>query len=223
MTRPEHPPHRLGFPIDGPLTRLVQQKPADLRDSARRRYLETLAHIRPNVLNELAKIQTSYDPALREWLQHWWLVSSDPADDWGAAYALATWWLIRYHPNHRVWADRYDGIHGTGELVSGRRRTQAPRPLVKPAHLVWLARLQTGDSYSNIAKTPAKHLRAAFPPRSSKPSETVASWTWPPDGARVSTIHEAVATLAKTLRLQLRPTPRGRARTGTTPNTRERS
>lgn len=218
MTRPVHPPHRIGFAIAGPLTRFVQQDAADLRGCARFLYLETLACVTPDVLNELAAIQTSHDPALRDWLQRWWLVSSDPADDWCMAHARGTRRAWLNDPTPRVWHDRDDV---SGEIVSGRRRKQADRWLLSPAHLVWLARVQTGESYSNIARTPAADLCAAFPPRRATPSETVESWSWPPTGATVSTVHAAVARLATAIRLQRRPTKRGRA-ARTTPNTRAR-
>ncbi len=207
MTRPKHPPHRVGFSLDDhlddgtPWTHVISQDEASLRDSARWIYLQTLARVHPRMLRMTAIAFD--DPALSRWLEAWGLVSSDPHDDWCRAYASATlraW--ERYPTSPRVWYDRDDV---EGEKVpddDDGPRPQAERPRIVPAHVVWLARYQTGESYSKIARTRSHRVDVI---------DRSLSWTWPASSdKRVETVRKACIRLAALLRLELRASRRGR-------------
>ena len=73
MTKPKHPPHRVGFALEGcvtfdgdpvPLTRLVAQDKEDLREAARWIYLQVVARVSPDTLaHSLAQIPAMTAPS----------------------------------------------------------------------------------------------------------------------------------------------------------------
>ena len=212
MTKSKHLPHRVGFSLEGqtridgakvPLTHFYSQDEGEIRAAARWIYLEALARVRPRALEELAGLAPGDSEALAAWQQAYGLVSSDTRDRWCRAHAVATLRVWQeYQTDRRVWADRDDVV---GELVPShgrRRRPQAERRRIVPAHMTWLVHYQTGESYSEISRTRTKHLRALDRKR---------SWTWPASSAnRVSTVRDACIHLASWLRLELRRSGRGR-------------
>jgi hypothetical protein len=215
MTKPKHPPHRLGHDLAGkhvqfdgkpiPLSHLVRQNEDDLRDYARWIYLHTLSCVSATVLEELGTISEDDESALLNWQIKHGLKSDDPRDDWCIAYARSTIRFWRRYPNEpRAWCDRDDR---SGELVPANarsRRRQAKRPRVSPAHFVWLARFQLGATYSDISKARSAHVRSL---------DSSGSWAWPNSSRdRVSTIRQACIALGKRLRLRMRETALGRPR-----------
>jgi len=204
--RGRHSPHRLGFHIPHHLRRFVSQTPEDLCEHARWLYLETITSVAPAAINELrSNPALVYDAAqVQEWCERYGLVSTERFDNWPRAYARGSVraWLVYSAASH-VWSDRDDVV---GEIVPprGHRRHHSPRRTLSPAHLVWLARYQSGETFSGIARTPTRFVPT--PAQTSK----YQPWTWTQSGADVQTIRRACIAIAGLIRLKLRKCQRGR-------------
>jgi hypothetical protein len=199
MTRPKHPPHRLGFIGPG-----HDRSQKDIQASARGIWFHTVAHLEPAVLATLGTVPADTvcgleldDPneqALAAWAAGWHLSA-----DWCVAAARATWRLWRRYPGAQrgYWAPRDDL---KGKRYRPRPGRQALRPLKKSEHFAWLAAFQvlgldldqiTGDC--GVARLKARPTSLQIPP-----SRDAAA--------------DAIRTLATLLDLPLRPTRRGRKR-----------
>jgi hypothetical protein len=171
MTRRKGESRRVGFTIDQYGHPVSDARGGEWSDEARTfgrwAYLHILSRLRADVLTTLAELP--YDEfgdvdadALRDWLERWKLMSTDPQDEWGAAYARGTLHGWRQYPTvrGRGWFDRDDT---TGTLCP-EHPPQGSRPLKDGRHFEWLAQFQTGQDWAQIgrrhgAATPAVHNR----------------------------------------------------------------
>jgi hypothetical protein len=193
VTKPRHPAHLVGF--SG-----IQDRTADtVREHGRYLYLTALAKVCGDVLVTLEAVPAERlrtidrelenpDPTkLREWAGRWGLNA-----EWCLAPARSTWAMWRLRPNmkHTYWCPRDDG---RGRLYKPRPGRQADQVSVSPAHLVWLARFQTGEAYASISADRTRGMDI-WP--------ASGSWSWPESSRKnVSTVREACIALAKFLGL----------------------
>ncbi len=156
---------RVGFTLDGFGCPISDARDGvwtdDSRAFARWVFLHELARRKLAVLGTHGGID---EDEIGTWARECHLVSTDPADDWPRAYAIATLRAWARYPamRGRCWFDRDDT---TGVLVPDNPATYS-RPLKNAEHFAWLAAWQTGATWQEIldgapAVTAIKTIRDA--------------------------------------------------------------
>jgi hypothetical protein len=158
----------------------------DVRRFAQWHYLHVLSRQHPDVLATLARIDPTDDVQFSSWSKHWGLQS----DGWTRAAAMATHegWNNLSGTRSRYWFDWQE----TGAFVDDLLAVGS-RPLQNAEHFDWLVAFQTGASPADIRGKLRKAKPGVIPPH-------------------VTTLREAIRSLAECLRLTLRPPRRGPAR-----------